>query len=269
MKLNWTSWPLKMGSIRCPETSVKDYHSTLRNIAEERRSQPQYDSYVCHWKGHEFVHMKDTQWNPFSGKLQWNKEIKVKTRKILEATNVWNTQKQYFATHWSCCNVSYYREVTIFRMNREGGEEHGYTRRLRCGTAGVWDMVLSLERGCLTYVTIYVDKPFKQSCNTDLLNRLKCLCGGVIWTKFIKRNQHSLHLWFPRILNTFWWNFIMWIYNKRYSSNLIHIGPIQHLYYMKINYKLSVGAKTLIMKYEFPSYTTFIHYIYIFFWNGE
>ena len=27
-----------MGSIRFPETSVKDYHSTLRNIPEERRS---------------------------------------------------------------------------------------------------------------------------------------------------------------------------------------------------------------------------------------
>jgi hypothetical protein len=33
-----TSWPLKMGPIYCPETSVKDYHSTLRNTPEERRS---------------------------------------------------------------------------------------------------------------------------------------------------------------------------------------------------------------------------------------
>jgi hypothetical protein len=30
------SWS-KMGPIGCPETSVKDYHSTLRNIPEERR----------------------------------------------------------------------------------------------------------------------------------------------------------------------------------------------------------------------------------------
>jgi hypothetical protein len=28
----------KMGTIRCPETSVKDYYSTLRNIPEERKS---------------------------------------------------------------------------------------------------------------------------------------------------------------------------------------------------------------------------------------
>jgi hypothetical protein len=28
----------EMGTIRCPETSVKYYHSTLRNIPEERRS---------------------------------------------------------------------------------------------------------------------------------------------------------------------------------------------------------------------------------------
>jgi hypothetical protein len=31
------SWPLKMGPIGCPETSVQNYHSTLRNIPEERR----------------------------------------------------------------------------------------------------------------------------------------------------------------------------------------------------------------------------------------
>jgi hypothetical protein len=35
---SWTSWPLKMGPIRCPETSVKEYHSTLRNIPEKRTS---------------------------------------------------------------------------------------------------------------------------------------------------------------------------------------------------------------------------------------
>jgi hypothetical protein len=29
------SWPLKMGPICCPETSVENYHSTLRNIPEE------------------------------------------------------------------------------------------------------------------------------------------------------------------------------------------------------------------------------------------
>jgi hypothetical protein len=36
---SWTFWPLKMGPIRCPETSVKNYHSTLRNTPEERKSQ--------------------------------------------------------------------------------------------------------------------------------------------------------------------------------------------------------------------------------------
>jgi hypothetical protein len=30
----WTSWPLKMGPIRCPETSVGDYHSALRYTPE-------------------------------------------------------------------------------------------------------------------------------------------------------------------------------------------------------------------------------------------
>jgi hypothetical protein len=37
-QLYWTSWRLKTGPIRCPETSAKDYHSTLPNTPEERTS---------------------------------------------------------------------------------------------------------------------------------------------------------------------------------------------------------------------------------------
>ena len=33
-----TPWPLRMGPIHCPETSVKNYHYTLRNILGERSS---------------------------------------------------------------------------------------------------------------------------------------------------------------------------------------------------------------------------------------
>jgi hypothetical protein len=33
----WTSWPLKMGPIVCPETSVRTYRSTLSNIPEAHR----------------------------------------------------------------------------------------------------------------------------------------------------------------------------------------------------------------------------------------
>jgi hypothetical protein len=32
------SWPLKMGPIGCPETSVRNYHYSLRNNSEERSS---------------------------------------------------------------------------------------------------------------------------------------------------------------------------------------------------------------------------------------
>jgi hypothetical protein len=34
----WTSWPLNMGPIRRPETSVKYYHSTLHYTQEQRSS---------------------------------------------------------------------------------------------------------------------------------------------------------------------------------------------------------------------------------------
>jgi hypothetical protein len=39
---SWTYWPLKMGPIYCPETSVKDYHSRLGNTPEESRSLLRY-----------------------------------------------------------------------------------------------------------------------------------------------------------------------------------------------------------------------------------
>ena len=37
-KLSVPSWPLKMGPTGYPETSVRHYHYTLRNVPEERRS---------------------------------------------------------------------------------------------------------------------------------------------------------------------------------------------------------------------------------------
>ena len=37
-KLSKSAWPSKMGPIGCPETSVRNYHSTLRKNPKERRS---------------------------------------------------------------------------------------------------------------------------------------------------------------------------------------------------------------------------------------
>jgi hypothetical protein len=37
-RLREGSWPLKIGTTRCPETMVNNYHTTPRNIAPERRS---------------------------------------------------------------------------------------------------------------------------------------------------------------------------------------------------------------------------------------
>jgi hypothetical protein len=72
----WTSWSLKMGPIRWPETSVNDYHSTLRNTPEERRSHqhrggsPKYFS--------EFLHQ--------ISKLQRGRSPYTRSRLILGAT---------------------------------------------------------------------------------------------------------------------------------------------------------------------------------------
>ena len=38
-EVTWTACSLKMGPIRCPQTTVTIYQTTLRNIPEERRSQ--------------------------------------------------------------------------------------------------------------------------------------------------------------------------------------------------------------------------------------
>jgi hypothetical protein len=36
VSIPYSSWPLKMGPILCPETALKNYHSTLRNTPAER-----------------------------------------------------------------------------------------------------------------------------------------------------------------------------------------------------------------------------------------
>jgi hypothetical protein len=41
---SWTAWPLNMGQIDCPETSVTNCQRTLRNIPEGPRSQ-----LCCSW----------------------------------------------------------------------------------------------------------------------------------------------------------------------------------------------------------------------------
>jgi hypothetical protein len=40
-----TAWPLKMGPIGCPETSVTNYKSTLRNMPKERRPHGTWHSF--------------------------------------------------------------------------------------------------------------------------------------------------------------------------------------------------------------------------------
>jgi hypothetical protein len=51
-----------MGPIRWPETSVKDYHSTLRNIPEERISHQHHGGSLKSRKvdtGNKSAHFKD------------------------------------------------------------------------------------------------------------------------------------------------------------------------------------------------------------------
>jgi hypothetical protein len=43
-----TSGAWKVGPIRCSETLVKDYHLTLRNIPEDRRSSNEISSHFAH-----------------------------------------------------------------------------------------------------------------------------------------------------------------------------------------------------------------------------
>jgi hypothetical protein len=46
LSVSFSRKPLEVGPIGCPETSAQHYHSLLRNIAEERRSQVECVS-VC------------------------------------------------------------------------------------------------------------------------------------------------------------------------------------------------------------------------------
>ena len=59
------SWPVKIGPTRCPETSVNNYHTTPRNIPEERRSQLLTLSRIRHVLFNLFGNFKDQAlgWN--------------------------------------------------------------------------------------------------------------------------------------------------------------------------------------------------------------
>jgi hypothetical protein len=54
---SWTSWPLKKEPIGCPETSVQNYHSNLRNITEKCRTQ----------EANTFPSMTDLSNSPLTG----------------------------------------------------------------------------------------------------------------------------------------------------------------------------------------------------------
>jgi hypothetical protein len=57
VKKSLDPWPLKMGPIRSPETSVKYYNSTLRNTPEERRSKSDTNLRTFPWNTLSSHHM--------------------------------------------------------------------------------------------------------------------------------------------------------------------------------------------------------------------
>ena len=48
---------LEAGGIGCPETSVRNYHSTLPNMPEERKSHCWIDVKGMEWEGVEWIHL--------------------------------------------------------------------------------------------------------------------------------------------------------------------------------------------------------------------
>ena len=66
------SWPLKMWPIDCPETSVRNYHYSLRNSPEERSSHPLrgwslklYMVALWHWMKYSQCHYRVPEINIF------------------------------------------------------------------------------------------------------------------------------------------------------------------------------------------------------------
>jgi hypothetical protein len=69
---SWTAWPLKLEPPGCPDTSLRNYHSTLRKIPKERRChifrggslKSRNSSYLCNT--HEILQKTKTvysDWN--------------------------------------------------------------------------------------------------------------------------------------------------------------------------------------------------------------
>ena len=76
----WTSRSLKIGPIGCPETSLRNYHSTLRNIPENRRLMVLFEGRyegMCEWTDLLSRSEPDNSWNKFLecsalSTLEWN-----------------------------------------------------------------------------------------------------------------------------------------------------------------------------------------------------
>jgi hypothetical protein len=58
LERSWTSWPWNMGLLVCPERSVNNYQSTLRNVPEERRSHLRSDESLKSYTGCFKLRMK-------------------------------------------------------------------------------------------------------------------------------------------------------------------------------------------------------------------
>jgi hypothetical protein len=67
---SWTSCPLKMGQIRCSETSVKSYYSTLCNNPEERKSHQH-----CGWSLKSRIGSVGFQWCDHVEGFKFNSQI--------------------------------------------------------------------------------------------------------------------------------------------------------------------------------------------------
>ena len=91
------AWPLKMAPIRCPETSVTNYQSTLHNIPEEWRSYLQSGGslksltarpYLRH-KMHDTAGHKVFDWNSNTLRLNWSCDW------LWKAILIWNFSLAY------------------------------------------------------------------------------------------------------------------------------------------------------------------------------
>jgi hypothetical protein len=166
-------WPVKMGPIRCPETSVNNYHTTPRNISEERRSHVHLPSsgMLCSVDGLLDTDVSGQQIGPiFKVQAAWllkTGPIRCPENFVKDCHSLRNIPEERRSHLQRGGSLKLFIEASLFLIKRHAIVTHG-------GSAGIALGILNLDIGgsvgSFSYWSLY---PMEKNPSCPLYKLLK------------------------------------------------------------------------------------------------